>query len=293
MAKVSVIIPTHNRPEPLYKAVSSVLNQTYKDLEVIVVDGGLDRRAEEVVRDLNDPRVAYIKSDKDLNGSEARNIGIRRAGGEFIALLDDDDEWLSEKLDIQMKAFEHTPREVGFCFSAVKNVYDNKIQDTKVPSGIRDYFEVVLARLKGFLSVTLIVKKYVLEDVGYFDERLPSHQETELVLRISKKYKGLGINQPLVLVSMRKGYEKVGFDINKRIVGREIIINKYMEDYKKRPVIFAGQLFRQGLLHRSNDQMTKARDYFKKAWDTDHRPLYILHYLSLIGGGRIYRWFRK
>src|SRR3989338_8677774 len=102
MVKVSVIIPTHNRPELLKRAVKSVLNQTYKDLEVIVVDDGLEKRADETVNSFNDSRLKYIQHPEEKGGSAARNTGIKNSSGEFIAFLDDDDEWLPEKLEIQI-----------------------------------------------------------------------------------------------------------------------------------------------------------------------------------------------
>ena len=292
MIKVAVIIPTHNRSELLKKAVSSVLSQTYKDLELIIVDVGLEERSERVVGGFNDPRIIYIKNERELNGSAARNIGIKQAKGDFIAFLDDDDEWLPEKLDIQMSEFEKTSDDVGFCFSAVSNVYNDKVVDTKVPSGVRNYYEDVLFKLKGFLNVTLIVKKYVFDDVGYFDESLPSHQETDLVIRIAKKYKGLGINKPLVRVSMKKGYKKIGFYIKKIITGREMVINKYMDEFKKRPTILASHWFRQGILYRDDGQFEIAKKYFKKAWKIDHKLFYLLHFFSLIWGGGLYNMFK-
>lgn len=299
--KVSVIIPTHNRPELLKKAVYSVLNQTYpvksqndhgasKDLEVIVVDVGLEQRAENIIQEFHDERLFYIKSDVELNGSVARNIGIRQAKGEFIALLDDDDEWLPEKLEVQMKEFEKTPGDVGFCFSAVTNVFDNREENTGVPEGIGDYLETALMRAKTFLNVTLLIKKYVFDDVGLFDEKLPSHQESDLIIRISKKYKGLGINVPLVRVNMSV-HESVGRDFRKKIAGREIILNKHMDEFKKRPAVLAKQYFWLGIWYRDGGQYVKAKEKFKQAWQTDFRIRYFLHYLALILGVNNYNKF--
>ena len=280
MPKVSVIIPTCNRPELLSRAIKSVLNQTYQDFELIVVDDGDEKLAEDVVRQFNNHRIKYIKHSEQKGGSAARNTGIKAAQGEFIAFLDDDDEWLPEKLEIQMTRFENTPREVGFCFSAVKNIYGDHEEDSKVKDGIDDCHELALRRLKGFLTVTLIIKRYVFDEVGMFDERLPSHQEPDLMIRVSKKFKGLGINKPLVRVSMSCSYEHVGGSIKRRIAGREIILSKYADEYEKRPEVLAYHYFQLGLWYRDDGQKNKAKEYFKKAWQTNFKFRHFFHYLT-------------
>ncbi len=308
MPKVSVIIPTCNRPELLSRAIQSVLDQTYQDFEIIVVDDGDVKSAEDVVRRLKSEevrppditqfgevgprldiseRIKYIKHEQRKGGAAARNTGIKAAKGEFIAFLDDDDEWLPEKLKIQMKEFENTPRDVGFCFSAVKNIYKDKEETSKVPEGANDYHELALRRLKGFLTVTLVIKKYVFDEVGAFDENLPSHQEPDLMIRVSKKFKGLGINKALVRVSMSCSYEHVGGSIKRRIAGREIILSKYFDEFKKRPEVLAYHCFQLGLWCRDDGQKDKAKEYFKKAWQTNFNLRYFLHYLRMFYVHRI------
>src|SRR3989344_1105613 len=169
---VSVIIPTRNRPELLKRAVASVHAQTYKDIELIVIE------------------------DTDgKGGGWARNQGIAKASGQYVAFLDDDDEWLPNKLEIQMKALTAASTDVAFSFTAVRNIFDDHEENTRVPAGIDSYHELALSRFKTFLNVTLLVKKSVIDEVGYFDERFPSHQEADLVIRLTKKYRGVGINE--------------------------------------------------------------------------------------------------
>lgn len=96
---VSVVIPTYNRAHLVGRAIQSVLNQTYQDFEIIVVDDGSTDNTEEVVKSFNDPRIRYIRHDQNRGGSAARNTGIKMARGEYIAFQDSDDEWLPEKLE--------------------------------------------------------------------------------------------------------------------------------------------------------------------------------------------------
>lgn len=278
MPKVSVIIPTHNRSELLKRAIKSVLNQTYQDFEIIVVDDG-DVSAEDVVKSFSESRIKYIKHKiPHKGGSAARNTGIKNSKGDYIAFLDDDDEWLPEKLEIQMSKLENTSDDVGFCFAAVKNIYDDKEEITEVPEGIDDYFELALRRLKGFLTVTLVIKKFVFEKVGYFDERFLSHQEPDLMIRVTKKYKGLGINQSLVKVNMTK-HGQIGSDLKRRIKGRKMILEKYYSEFKKRPKILAKHHFQIGLWYRDVGKYGQAKKNFKKAWKSNFKIRYFLHWL--------------
>ncbi len=101
--KISVIIPTCNRPELLYQAVQSILNQSFQNFEIIVVDDGLEKRADKIIEKINDDRIVYIKHEKNKGASAARNTGIKKARGEYLILLDDDDTSFQKRLKIQNK----------------------------------------------------------------------------------------------------------------------------------------------------------------------------------------------
>ena len=93
MALVSTVIPTYRRPDLVKRAVQSVLAQTYKAIEVVVVIDGVDDGTRAVIDNLNDPRTRVIETGINRGPAEARNIGVLAAAGSYIALLDDDDEW--------------------------------------------------------------------------------------------------------------------------------------------------------------------------------------------------------
>src|SRR5690348_13147078 len=112
MAPVSVIIPTHNRSDFLRNAITSVLNQTYQDFEIIVVDDGSTDNTSEVVANFSDERITFIRHDTNKGGSAARNTGILASKCDYIAFLDDDDEWLPDKLRKQMEILVASPPEV-------------------------------------------------------------------------------------------------------------------------------------------------------------------------------------
>lgn len=278
MPKVSVIIPTHNRPDLLTRAIRSVLVQTYQDFEVIVVDDGMKERAEDVVAKFGDPRIRYLKNESSLGGGGARNRGIVEARGEYIAFLDDDDEWLPEKLSVQMNVFEMAPKDVGFCFSAVINVFHGHEEVTHVEDGVFDFRDIALRRFKGFLTSTLVVRKMVLNEVGRFDEFLPSHQESELIIRITRKYRGIALDQPLVRMNMTP-HDHIGGNLNRRIKGKELVLEKHAALYTKYPRALAKQYFWLALWCRDSGEFVKAKAYFWKAFRLSWNPRYFYHWI--------------
>ena len=98
---VSVIIPTYNRADTIKRSIESVLSQSYQDFEIIIIDDGSTDDTYRVVKEIRDTRICYIKGDKRMGANAARNIGVQRAKGEFIAFQDSDDIWRKDKLENQ------------------------------------------------------------------------------------------------------------------------------------------------------------------------------------------------
>ena len=111
MKKVSVIITTYKRPDYLRQAIESVLKQTFKDFELIIVDDDPEsQNLEKVILSYRDPRIIYIKNEENLGGAKSLNVGLKVANGDYIAILDDDDVWLSEdKMEKQVKFLDENP----------------------------------------------------------------------------------------------------------------------------------------------------------------------------------------
>ncbi|OGN29987.1 MAG: hypothetical protein A3A33_01540 [Candidatus Yanofskybacteria bacterium RIFCSPLOWO2_01_FULL_49_25] len=292
MPTISVIMPTHNRPELLKRAITSVLAQTYSDFELIVVDDGLQKSARETVEYFRDPRIIYLKHEQERGGGAARNTGIKAARGKFIAFLDDDDQWHPEKLRIQLDALSNTDETVGLSFTAASLRFPDRERISIVAEGIGNYFDFALGHFNGFLNVTLMFKREVLDAVGFYDERLPSHQETDLVLRTLKRYRAVGIVRPLTIVDMSDNRERIGSKLSRRIAGRLIILSRYLDDYQKHPTVLASQYFSLALLYRDNGQFAEAKRYFRLARKTHMAIRYVFHEMSVFFGGWPYSAIR-
>ncbi len=201
MKKFSVIITTKNRRKLLENAIQSVLSQTVNDVECIVVDDASEDGTQEFYE--NDSRIVYVRIDAvdSRGGNYARNQGIARATGEFVSFLDDDDVWTPDKLQKQFALYEKHPGSVIFCGRTFKKTSGENVQSlTVIPP---KKFSGDLSRLIRTTYVTstscLFFPRYLLEQVGNFDERLTFWQEYELCIRLAQVAEFYFVAEPLVV----------------------------------------------------------------------------------------------
>jgi len=194
--KVSVIIPTYNRETFIQKALESVFAQTYQDFEIIVMDDGSTDATRDIVSGL-DKRVRYFyQENKGIAG--ARNAGIMKSGGEFVAFLDSDDYWMPDKLERQIRLFNEHP-EYGMVASCCASVrLDGSFRKKNRPgrSGwiLRDLFT------KNFIRTSsAVIRRESLDKTGLFDENLTECEEYDLWLRIAARYPVGFINESLAV----------------------------------------------------------------------------------------------
>lgn len=188
---VSVIIPTHNRAAMLACAIRSVQRQTYNHLEILVVDDASKDNTAEVVASFGDPRIHYIRHDANRGGSASRNTGISAATGEFIAFLDDDDEWEPEKTEEQLKVIQGYDAVTCSAFPIPDNMTD--ISTTKVV----ELEDLLQGKFTWGGTGALFAKTLVLKNT-MFDESLPRYQDWDLFIRIALKHKIVYLNKPLL-----------------------------------------------------------------------------------------------
>ena len=194
MPTVSVVIPTYNRADLIGEAIQSVLDQTFQDFAVHIIDDGSSDDTEEVVRAFNDQRLNYFWQENTGSPGAARNAGIARSRSEFIAFLDSDDVWLPDKLGNQVEAMRTNPA-CGIVFSNFRYMCEHDfpwmngpaIQDTKIPTG--RVFEALLHH--NFIAVsTVMVRRVTLDRVGAFnsDPSIRGCDDVELWLRIAHDF---------------------------------------------------------------------------------------------------------
>lgn len=189
---VSVVITTYNGLDTIERAVKSVVNQTYKNIEIIVVDdngigSNTQIKTEEIIRNLNND-IVYIPHEKNLNGSAARNTGIKNANGKYVALLDDDDAFRYDKLEKQVSSLESKGDEYGLCYTGTMIHFANGKTKEILPEDEGDLFEkVMLRQIKAATSV-LLFRKDIAVQLNYFDDTFKRHQDWEFLDRVSSKF---------------------------------------------------------------------------------------------------------
>jgi len=185
--RVSVVVPTYNRPDKLRRAVGTVLEQTYTPVELVVVDDHSETPASDALADValsELDAVRVVRHEQNRGANAARNTGIREATGEFVAFLDDDDRWHAEKLARQVAAFETGGDQVGLVYTGARYVYPDgeRVISGEVSGDVtRDILEG--ASVAEFSAV--MVRRSVVDRAGLPDERFPSWQDHEWFLRLS------------------------------------------------------------------------------------------------------------
>ncbi|MCR5651484.1 MAG: glycosyltransferase family 2 protein [Lachnospiraceae bacterium] len=259
---VSIIITTCKREmDILERAVKSAVGQTYENKEIIVIND--HPLFAENIRELlkKYPDLIFVNNEGPHGVSYVRNIGIEHSKGEYIAFLDDDDEWLSCKVEKQMSV---TDGNTGLAYCEISAVRDGKElktdEDKEYPEGM--VFEQLLGdNFIGGCSAVLFSKSAALE-AGGFDTALSFGEDYDLWLAIAKKYRVSAIKEKLVIY--RIGHESLTGDFNKRVKGWEHILEKYADDYNKYPAAY--REFTSVIVREAAKRMTMgyAFDMFRK-----------------------------
>jgi glycosyltransferase involved in cell wall biosynthesis len=199
---VSVVLPTYNRRQVVGKAIQSVLQQTYTRLELLVVDDASTDGTDQLVQQIDDPRISYLRHENNRGGGAARNTGLDAARGSFIGFQDSDDEWLPHKLSTQLERLSRAPESVGAVYGPhwlVGHDGSRTMQPEhplKAPRG--DIHRALLGR--NYVDTpTLLIRRVCWERCGGFDESLPRFQDWEWMIRISREWSVAYIAEPLVL----------------------------------------------------------------------------------------------
>lgn len=245
---VSVIIPTYNRANLVCQAIISAFNQTYKSKEIIVVDDGSADDTKEILSQYGD-KIKYIYK---INGgvSSARNAGIKEAKGEYIAFLDSDDAWRPEKLELQI-GFLRQNSHIDAVISDVEFIDDKGVvlRKTCLRSIIPEDGDILPYLISHFQAMhTILLKKSVFEDVGYFDISLTTAEDIDMLLRIANNYKiGLiSVSEPLTRVNIDQARP---FSLSKALfTGNRLKALQKLKDYAPDAYRSYGGLIRQAIL---------------------------------------------
>lgn len=290
-------MPAYNRADVLPRAIDSVLAQTYDDFELIIVDDGSTDETEDVVRSYDDPRIEYIRFDSNRGANAARKAGVEAAEGQYVAFLDSDDKWLSEKIERQVQQFEAAPSNVGLVYTGVRFVNDSgetvAVSEATTEGNVAT--EMLCDNFVGTFSAAM-VDTDLIDEVGLPDSDLDSGQDWEYFTRCALAAQFGTVPEPLVVYIT---------DQNNRISENHVPEEKY-ETYQslyQTEIASYGTLTRRKIrschsfgLGYSNVQMGKygkATTYFSQS--VKYYPFDIKYYIWLvlsIGGEASYTFAR-
>lgn len=196
--RVSAIITTHNRKVLLKRSIESVFSQTYPNIELIVVDDASTDGTDDYCKVLS-LRYIYISKQESKGGNYARNLGIKAATGEYVAFLDDDDDWLPSKIEKQVTLLENSDCELVYCGRRLEIIskdnikYVDLLPNKQYQGNMRKKILLTICAT----TSTILAKRQSLFEAGLFDENLGFWQEYELTIRMAQRKPFYFVNEPL------------------------------------------------------------------------------------------------
>jgi len=261
--QVSVIIPTFNRKHSINRAIKSVLDQSYKPFEIIIIDDGSTDGTYELIKQ-SFPEIIVIRQSNS-GVSSARNLGFKKAKGDWIAFLDSDDEWCLKKLELQKEAINQSKKYL-ICHTNeiwIRNgIRVNQMKKHQKYGGFIFEKSLDICRIS---PSSVLINRRIFEDIGNFDEALKVCEDYDFWLRISSKYPVLFLDE--MLIKKYGGHED---QLSKNIIGIEqyriqslekilknIKLNKLQFDSALYMILKKLEIYKTGLIKRKKNKEIK------------------------------------
>ena len=271
--KVSVIIPTHNRSKLLKRSINSVLQQTYTNLECIVVDDASTDNTVEIIESINDNRLVYLSHKTNRHASASRNTGIKHINGQLVAFLDDDDEWLPANLEKQVQLLLNLPKKVGmvYCWMDYYNQAGDIMKEVH-PNLSGSIFKETLDKQPIGNSSTLLLRRVVIDDIGVFDELLPRGNDGDFIRRVCQTYEVDFVPEVLVKIHVGHEYDRITEDskrgIKNAIYGQKVKLIKFGSELESLPKQKSSIYSYIGSHYYQLGQQSDSKKYFLRAFKT-------------------------
>ncbi len=228
--KVSVITPVYNGSQTIKESINSILNQTYKNIELIIINDGSTDDSENIIKSVNDSRIKYYKIKNSGSPARPRNFGIKKSTGDFIAFCDQDDVWYPEKIEKQIKSYNlsNNKSKIGIIATSANvidkknNVIDTFLRKLEYIPSPESYKKILLTNY--ITTCSVIVPRKIFNEVGFLDENLVGVDDFDLWLRITKKYGVLVL--PDILCAWRNLPQSLSSNKTKLYLENEKIFDK-------------------------------------------------------------------
>lgn len=309
MDLVSIVITTYKRKDELKKAICSVLAQTYNNIEVIVIDDNADtsisHAVQEIVQDFGDSRVSYWKNEHNLGGALSRNVGLKFSKGKYIAFLDDDDEYMPDKIELQVDKFKTSKyKNLGLVYGYteavdadgnVLTVYRNKVEGNFVYEAM----ENTIAATSQWLCL-----KEAVDAIGGFRD-VPCKQDTTFLIDVALAGYQIDYVPKILSKYYELNIERISGFGPKRIKGEEILRNTIRENYsnltsnEKKKIewnigfriydLYLNNFMLKKAIHEQKQLLENAESVYQKCRVIIYMPYKLMRKLS----GNTVRKFRK
>lgn len=235
---VSVILPVYNRASQINKAINSVINQSYMDWELIIIDDCSSDNSFQIASSFKDDRIRVLKTNQNSGAAVARNLGIAHSAGSLISFIDSDDYYELEFLLQSVKKISEADKSVGFCWTGcvfhrvvkrsgvlIKGLWEPKLKDNA--------YLTFLNQLSIGTNSGITIKREVFNTVGVFDENLPAAEDTDLFLRITKRFNFTFVSEYLIHINqtesdrLSRRFDKIAIAYNRIIPKHLEVINKH------------------------------------------------------------------
>lgn len=226
---ISVVIAAYNREKTLRRCIDSILNQTFKPKEIIVVDDCSTDNTVKIIEEYSEEIVKLVSLNKKSGAQVARNMGIKTAKHEWIAFQDSDDEWLPNKLEMQINVIKESKCNVVHCDCFVQKNGERWVFG--VPKYEGNIYKSLL-KAPGPVFPGLLVKKTSLIEMNFLDEKVPSYQEWDTVIRLAQNNEFGFVKEALFIYHLHDG-ETISKSKEKDAMGWEYVINKFEKEILK------------------------------------------------------------
>jgi glycosyltransferase involved in cell wall biosynthesis len=229
---VSIIIPVHDRMKLIPRAIKSVVQQTYRNLEILVIDDGSSQAIDGVIEAFNDERIVLLRHDINKGVAAARNTGIKAAHGDFITFLDSDDEYHPMKVEKQLAHLRAFGREEVVSYCRVEDICDRTMKVIEV-SDFRQEGNILSQALRSccITMFGMMMRKELLEKAGPLDESLRKYEDWDFLIRLAHLFRFSLLDEVLVRAHWHD-QGQLSRDVESSVINRKEILARHLPLYR-------------------------------------------------------------
>jgi glycosyltransferase involved in cell wall biosynthesis len=265
---VSIVMPVYNREKYVGRAIQSVLNQTFTNWELIVVDDCSTDGTCRVASSFTDSRISIITMPDNRGAAAARNVAIRKSRGLLISFLDSDDAYLPKFIERTVSKFNIVSQNIGIVWTGVRYIRgagNNKhiLESMWRPAKNHEPYFLFLSDLRIGTNSGITIRKQTFDRIGLFDETLPAAEDTDLFLRISQHYRYDFIDECLIEIHQTEA-DRLSKRFDKIAQAYELILPKHIKTISLHKSLRLKFFYKMLWLSYHSGRSQQARNYFRK-----------------------------